>query len=168
MQVSATDLDTGNNARLKYCLQSSELFHVNPNIGWISLAGQLDREIIDHYHLLILAIDSSSPPETASTSVLVSLIDDNDNVPRFERDFYAFELLESLPAGAYIGAISASDPDLGENASLSYAVIQANSSISMNFLTGEFFYQVFYYFSVLFFKYCYSFSSRLQYPLEPV
>ncbi|XP_066594153.1 protein dachsous [Prorops nasuta] len=137
LQVTAVDLDTGNNARLSYRLQGPTTFRINPNTGWISLAQQLDRESIDRFLLTILATDNGSPAATASTSVLVTVLDDNDNDPRFEKDFYGFELLENLPSGTLVGSVSAADSDLGKNALLRYGVVQANSSFTVDPDTGE-------------------------------
>ncbi|KOC69013.1 Protein dachsous [Habropoda laboriosa] len=132
LQVTALDLDTGNNARLSYRLQGSTAFRISPNTGWIYLAQILDRETLDRHALTVLATDNGSPAATASASVLVTVLDDNDNDPRFEKDFYGFELLENLPSGTLVGSVSASDPDLGKNALLRYAVVQANSSFAVD------------------------------------
>ncbi|XP_076296271.1 dachsous cadherin-related 1 [Lasioglossum baleicum] len=137
LQVTAVDLDTGNNARLSYRLQGSTAFRISPNTGWIYLAQALDRETLDRHTLTVLATDNGSPAATASASVLVTVLDDNDNDPRFEKDFYGFDLLENLPSGTLVGSVSASDPDLGKNALLRYAVVQANSSFAVDPDTGE-------------------------------
>lgn len=137
LQVTAVDLDTGNNARLSYRLQGTAAFRISPNTGWIYLAQSLDRETVDRFALMVLATDNGSPAATASTSVLVTVLDDNDNDPRFERDFYGFELLENLPSGTLVGSVSASDPDLGKNSLLRYAVVQANSSFAVDPDTGK-------------------------------
>ncbi|XP_015176207.1 PREDICTED: protein dachsous [Polistes dominula] len=137
LQVTAVDLDTGNNARLSYRLQGSAAFRISPNTGWIYLAQVLDRESVDRYALTVLATDNGSPAATASASVLVSVLDDNDNEPRFEKDFYAFDLLENLPSDTIVGSVSATDSDLGKNALLRYAIVQANSSFSVDPDTGE-------------------------------
>ena len=139
LQVTAVDLDTGNNARLSYRLQGSTAFRISPNTGWIYLAQILDRETLDRHALTVLATDNGSPAATASASVLVTVLDDNDNDPRFEKDFYGFELLENLPSGTLVGSVSASDPDLGKNALLRYAVVQANSSFTVDPDTGKIF-----------------------------
>lgn len=135
--MTAVDLDTGNNARLSYRLQGSTAFRISPNTGWIYLAQALDRESSDRHALTVLATDNGSPAATASTSVLVTVLDDNDNDPRFEKEFYGFELLENLPSGTLVGSVSASDPDLGKNALLRYAVVQANSSFTVDPDTGK-------------------------------
>lgn len=135
--MTAVDLDTGNNARLSYRLQGSAAFRISSNTGWIFLAKNLDRETTDRYALTVLATDNGSPAATASASVLITILDDNDNEPRFEKEFYTFELLENLPSGTLVGSVAASDPDLGKNALLRYAVVQANSSFSVDPDTGN-------------------------------
>lgn len=136
LQVTAVDLDTGNNARLSYRLHGSAAFRINSNTGWIYLAQNLDRETLDRHALTVLATDNGSPAATASASVLVTVLDDNDNDPHFERDFYGFELIENLPSGTLVGSVSATDPDLGKNSLLRYTVVQANSSFTVDPDTG--------------------------------
>ncbi|XP_011702382.1 PREDICTED: protein dachsous [Wasmannia auropunctata] len=137
LQVTAVDLDTGNNARLSYRLQGSTAFRISPNTGWIYLAQSLDRETLDRHILTVLAVDNGSPAATASASVLVTVLDDNDNDPRFEKDFYEFELLENLPSGTLVGTVSAIDLDIGKNSLLRYTVVQVNSSFAIDLDTGE-------------------------------
>ncbi|XP_046738187.1 protein dachsous [Diprion similis] len=137
LQVTAVDLDTGNNARLSYRLHGSPSFRISPNTGWIYLAQSLDRETVDRYALTVLATDNGSPAATANASVLVTVLDDNDNEPRFKKESYSFELLENLPAGTLVGTVFATDPDLGKNALLRYSIIQPNSSFVVNPETGE-------------------------------
>lgn len=135
--MTALDLDTGNNARISYRLKGSTLFRISPNTGWIYLKQSLDRETTDHYSLTVLATDNGSPAATASSMVLITVLDDNDNSPHFVKDFYTFELLENLPSGTVVGSISAVDPDLGRNALLRYTVVQHNSSFAIDPDTGK-------------------------------
>jgi len=122
---------------LSYRLQGSGAFRISPNTGWIYLAQNLDRETLDRHALTVLATDNGSPAATASASVLITVLDDNDNDPRFEKDFYGFELLENLPSGTLVGSVSATDPDLGKNSLLRYAIVQANSSFAVDPDTGK-------------------------------
>ncbi|XP_036146923.1 protein dachsous [Monomorium pharaonis] len=137
LQVTAVDLDTGNNARLSYRLHGSIAFRINPITGWIYLAQSLDREILDRHTLTVFAADNGSPAATASASVLVTILDDNDNDPRFEKDFYSFELYENLSSGTLVGRVSAVDADIGKNSLLRYAVVQTNSSFAVDPDTGK-------------------------------
>lgn len=142
----AVDLDTGNNARLTYRLvsvngstytDSSEIFGIFPNSGWIYLRGNLDREAADRYALVVAATDNGTPPETATTKVTVSVLDANDNDPVFVRDSYEFYVEENLAGGALVGAISASDRDAGANAAIRYGLIPGNSSFHIDPINGK-------------------------------
>lgn len=135
--MTALDLDTGNNARISYRLQGSSSFRISPNTGWIYLSQSLDRETIDRHALIVLATDNGSPAATASSSVIVNVLDDNDNSPRFDKDYYSFELLENLPSGTVVTSITATDPDLGNNALLRYSIVQHNSSFAIDSDTGK-------------------------------
>lgn len=141
----AVDLDTGNNARLTYRLlptngsfsSNSEIFGIFPNSGWIYLRSNLDREKSDHYSLSVLATDNGTPPETATTKVLVSVLDANDNDPVFARESYEFYVEENLTGGAVVGKISASDKDAGANAAIRYGLIPGNSSFHIDAINGK-------------------------------
>lgn len=122
---------------MSYRLQGSPAFRINPNTGWIYLVQNLDRETIDRLTLTVFAVDNGSPAATANASVLIKVLDDNDNDPRFDKDFYGFKLLENLPSGTLIGTVSATDPDLGKNSLLRYSVVQANSSFVVDPDTGK-------------------------------
>lgn len=141
----AVDLDTGNNARLTYRLvttnnstpDSSDVFGIFPNSGWIYLRGNLDRETADRYSLTVAATDNGTPPETATTKVTVSVLDANDNDPVFARDSYEFYVEENLAVGAIVGKVSASDRDTGANAAIRYGLIPGNSSFHIDAINGE-------------------------------
>lgn len=146
LQVVAVDLDTGNNARLTYHLVSvngssstnpSEIFGIFPNSGSIYLRGNLDRETADRYSLMVAATDNGTPPETATTRVIVSVLDANDNDPVFARDSYEFYVEENLAGGVLVGAVSASDKDAGANAAIRYGLIPGNSSFHIDAINGK-------------------------------
>ncbi|XP_063241640.1 protein dachsous [Bacillus rossius redtenbacheri] len=144
VQVSAVDLDTGNNARLTYRLlpgddnsSAAAVFGVSPNSGWVFLRRPLDREARDRYALRVLAADGGSPPGSATARVSVTVLDANDNDPAFSRAGYEFCVEENRPRGAWVGRVDASDPDLGPNGAVRYSLIPANSSFSIHPVTGE-------------------------------
>ena len=144
--MTALDLDTGNNARLNYRLQGASPFNVTSNTGWIILVGQLDRETVERYSLIVVATDNGTPAATATASVIVTVLDSNDNEPRFEKEVYTFEILENLPSGVLIGTVRASDPDLGKNALLRFSVVQPNSSFIVDSDTGEIFSSLYFFY----------------------
>lgn len=168
IQVTATDMDTGNNARLTYKIALDDedddfKFGIFPNSGFLYLKETLDREVADSYSLVILASDNGTPPLSASTTVYVQVLDANDNDPEFVEETFIFTVMENIEQGQRVGTISARDRDLGNNASLRYSLLNTNGSFQIDpvtgnnrFLTGQkkinFFCFVFYFFSKCYFQ----------------
>ncbi|XP_022237895.1 protein dachsous-like [Limulus polyphemus] len=140
LQVTAADKDTGNNARLTYKLNNSKLsdkFGIFPNSGFLYLREMLDREERDQYTLSIFAVDNGSPSQTASTTVFLHVLDDNDNDPEFIQKNFVFKVEENTEKGRLVGTVSATDKDLGNNASLRYSLLNSNNTFQINPITGE-------------------------------
>lgn len=143
VQVTAVDLDTGNNARLTYRLlppdtdNSCDLFGIFANSGWIYLERPLDRETRDRYSLNVAATDNGTPASTATALVTVTVSDANDNDPVFSQQSYKFAVEENLPRGALVGILKATDKDLGNNGALRFGLIPTNSTFQINPLTGK-------------------------------
>lgn len=148
VQVTAVDLDTGNNARLTYRLLSgnddkprnsdpSEVFGIFPNSGWLYLRQPLDRETKDGYSLRVVATDNGTPAGTATALVTVTVSDANDNDPVFSLEAYHFTVEENLPRGAPVGLLQATDNDLNSNAALRFSLIPSNSSFQINPVSGK-------------------------------
>lgn len=146
MQVTAVDLDTGNNARLTYRLLANtnsahldtHMFGIFPNSGWVYLRHPLDRETRDRYSLRVIATDNGTPASSTSALVTVQVLDANDNDPVFDQEAYQFSVEENLPRGALVGVVRASDKDLDNNGALRYSLIPSNSSFQINPVSGEF------------------------------
>ncbi|XP_078267123.1 uncharacterized protein LOC144599759 [Rhinoraja longicauda] len=85
----------------------------------------LDRETCAVYNIHLLAWDSGSPPRSGNKTIQVWVADINDNVPKFAQPSYTVYVTENNAPGASIFAITASDPDLDQNSSVSYAVIES-------------------------------------------
>uniref|UniRef100_A0A6P7F7B9 Protein dachsous n=1 Tax=Diabrotica virgifera virgifera TaxID=50390 RepID=A0A6P7F7B9_DIAVI len=147
LQLTAIDADSGNNARITYRLLSyanssddsdiQEIFGIFPNSGWLYLRSPLDRETRDKYILTVAASDNGTPSETATTKVILEILDANDNDPVFARDSYDFKIEENLRRGTLVGKVMATDADIGQNAALRYSLIPGNSSFQINQITGE-------------------------------
>lgn len=69
LQVSATDVDTGLNSRIRYALKEEVgAFVIDATSGVIRTATPLDRESIPTYEIHALAIDRGTPPMSSSVS----------------------------------------------------------------------------------------------------
>ncbi|KAM9769368.1 protocadherin-23 [Menidia menidia] len=125
LQVSATDLDSEENAVVWYSLLPGpgyELFSINPYTGLITTASHLDREQQQHFTLRVQARDSGARPLSGTSTVLCSVLDDNDNPPEFMQSSFRISLPENLPPGVIHTAL-ASDPDQGENGTIYYTIL---------------------------------------------
>ena len=87
-RVQATDNDNGTNAELVYSIMSGENsndFFIHPLQGILYTAVMLDRESVNDYRIKVKVSDSAAFPLDLSniTTVYVTVLDQNDNSPRF-------------------------------------------------------------------------------------
>ncbi|KAK2720851.1 hypothetical protein QYM36_004658, partial [Artemia franciscana] len=140
LQVKATDQDTGNNARLTYKIKDEEtesVFGIFPNSGSLYLKKVLDRETRDKFVFTVIAMDNGSPPGSASASVIVQVLDVNDNEPIFSKPHYEFTVEENTDRGTLVGQVIAADYDMDMNADIRYSLENANGTFQINPTTGE-------------------------------
>lgn len=99
-QVTASDLDSGQNGRFSYSISKDSdpygQFLVDQS-GWVVVADSLDREKISQHRIMVLATDAGSPPLTGTAIVMVTILDINDNGPEFEVS-YKPVVWENTPA----------------------------------------------------------------------
>ncbi|XP_026790947.3 protocadherin Fat 4 isoform X2 [Pangasianodon hypophthalmus] len=116
-KVSASDQDVVLKwGRFSYGIVSGNVnnsFSIDPVNGIITVNNELDRELWPFYNLTVIAIDEGSPPVTGSTSVVVTIIDINDNSPRLtSTDGF---VRENQPHGTLVATLTAIDDDLPPN-----------------------------------------------------
>lgn len=87
--------------------------------------------------MIITATDNGLPPLSASASLVINVLDANDNDPVFSKPAYEFHVEENQKAGAVVGKIAATDADLAENAIVRYSLFPANTSFNVNPVTGK-------------------------------
>ncbi|XP_071401892.1 cadherin EGF LAG seven-pass G-type receptor 1-like, partial [Centroberyx affinis] len=119
--ISATDEDTGENARISYVMEDNvPQFKINPDTGAITTQIEIDYEDQASYTLAIIARDNGIPQKSDTTYVEIIVLDANDNAPQFARDLYQGNVLEDSPVYTSVLQISASDRDSGSNGRVSY------------------------------------------------
>uniref|UniRef100_A0A4W6E623 Cadherin EGF LAG seven-pass G-type receptor 1a n=1 Tax=Lates calcarifer TaxID=8187 RepID=A0A4W6E623_LATCA len=119
--ISATDEDTGENARITYVMEDNvPQFKIDPDTGAITTQMEIDYEDQASYTLAIIARDNGIPQKSDTTYVEIIILDANDNVPQFLRDMYQGTVFEDAPVYTSVLQISASDRDSGSNGRLSY------------------------------------------------
>ncbi|XP_063354057.1 protocadherin alpha-8-like isoform X37 [Pelmatolapia mariae] len=125
VKVNASDLDEGSNGELIYSLGSNvnhrirELFRVDPNTGEIIIQDVLDFESEESYEIDIQASDKGSAPLRTDKSVLVKIVDLNDNAPQIEVTSFSKAIPEDARLGTTVALISVIDKDSGLNGKVS-------------------------------------------------
>ncbi|XP_072294886.1 cadherin-24-like isoform X2 [Eucyclogobius newberryi] len=139
IQVTARDADDptyGNSARLVYAItHGQDYFSVDPQTGVLRTAvPDMDRESRDEYLVVLQAKDMGGHLGglSGTTTVTVKLSDVNDNPPHFRRSAWSFSISELAAPGVELGRLTASDPDLGENAQLQFNIIDTEEAQIFN------------------------------------
>ncbi|KAG6923967.1 protocadherin alpha 2 [Chelydra serpentina] len=125
--VSVSDRDSGDNGKVTCSIPPNlpfQLVSTFKNYHSLVLAEAVDRERVSEYKILVTARDEGAPSLSASSSILVPIADVNDNAPAFPQPVYTVFVKENNPPGAHLFSVSASDPDLRENALVSYSVVE--------------------------------------------
>uniref|UniRef100_A0A3P8S516 Protocadherin-19 n=1 Tax=Amphiprion percula TaxID=161767 RepID=A0A3P8S516_AMPPE len=139
--VRVSDKDSGANGKVQCRLQGNVPFRLQEyeSFSTILVDGRLDREQKDTYNLTIQAEDSGIPPLRATKSLVVKVTDENDNPPHFLKPHYQEMVMENNLPGSCLLAVSAEDPDLGMNGTVSYSIVpgeikhmDVNTYVSIN------------------------------------
>ncbi|XP_037656905.1 protocadherin alpha-8 isoform X2 [Choloepus didactylus] len=121
IRLNASDRDEGVNGEISYSFNSLgppmvfDQFVIDPNTGEIVIQGNLDFEQVNFYKIRIDATDKGHPPMAGHCTVLVKVLDKNDNVPQIALTSLSLPVREDAPLGTVIALISVSDRDSGAN-----------------------------------------------------
>nr|XP_057919074.1 protocadherin alpha-3-like isoform X13 [Doryrhamphus excisus] len=121
IQVNATDLDEGSNGDVVYSFSKSmthnlmELFDIKETTGEIVVKGPIDYEENDMFEIEIQASDKGAVPLTTEKSVIIKVVDVNDNAPEIEVTSFSSSIPEDSRPGTTVALISVNDLDSGLN-----------------------------------------------------
>lgn len=125
-EVFALDKDVGENARITYSMDPTDVFAVDPNSGIVRTRAALDREKQAGYTVSVTATDQGKPPKMDTTDLVITIEDVNDNQPEFKKVRYSGTVLESAEIGTRVVEISARDKDAGRNGQIYYTFENGN------------------------------------------
>ncbi|KAI4023089.1 protocadherin alpha 10 [Homo sapiens] len=124
----ASDADVGENALLTYKLSPNEYFVLDiinkkdkDKFPVLVLRKLLDREENPQLKLLLTATDGGKPEFTGSVSLLILVLDANDNAPIFDRPVYEVKMYENQVNQTLVIRLNASDSDEGINKEMMYS-----------------------------------------------
>ncbi|XP_069022569.1 protocadherin Fat 3a isoform X6 [Embiotoca jacksoni] len=125
VQVTALDKDKGNNAELHYSIEAGNAgnaFHIEPVLGIITVARDLDLSSIGHYVLTVRVTDNGSPPLSTTTIVRIAVTLSDNAGPKFPQPEYQTEITESAMVGTSVTTVSAVS-----QSTLTYDIKQGNT-----------------------------------------
>uniref|UniRef100_A0A8C2K916 Cadherin domain-containing protein n=1 Tax=Cyprinus carpio TaxID=7962 RepID=A0A8C2K916_CYPCA len=129
--VSVIDRDGGKNGVVNCVVSNKVPFKLETNYkNYYSLVvdGPLDRERASEYNVTITATDEGTPPLSSTSVITVHVSDVNDNAPRFPDPIINVYVKENSQIGAVIHTVSAFDPDVGDNARITYSLLESSKS----------------------------------------
>ena len=102
----------------------------------------LDREARGYYNLTVVATPVQNQPLTegpTNASVLIELLDLNDETPAFDKDVYIVSNVSTNHSSGYeVALVRATDKDVGENSQITYSLINPGP-FSINSTSGVIF-----------------------------
>ncbi|XP_017789017.1 PREDICTED: fat-like cadherin-related tumor suppressor homolog [Habropoda laboriosa] len=139
VRIRARDRDLDYNGKLVFCISSGDrdsVFGIDPDTGDLNVIGYLDRERESQYFLNISVYDLGKPQKSASKMLPVTILDVNDNAPKFEKSLASFRISETALNGTNVWRANATDADLGENARVTYSLVTETNDFRVDPVTG--------------------------------
>ncbi|KAL7299168.1 hypothetical protein TKK_0007766 [Trichogramma kaykai] len=144
ISIKATDQDMGKNAEVEYSivsttgggtttmLEDQSTFRIDTRSGIVTTRTTLDREKTEVYTVIVQATDLATPStnrQSSSATLVIHVLDDNDNYPQFSERTYTVNVPEDLDytINPVIAEIRATDADTGSNSAIRYAIIGGNT-----------------------------------------
>ncbi|KTG47058.1 hypothetical protein cypCar_00009390 [Cyprinus carpio] len=110
LTVTALDKDKGQNAQITYSIDSGNTgntFRIDPVLGIISLARELDLSNIGHYVLSVKAMDNGSPALSSTAVVRIAVTLSDNAGPKFPQSEYQAEISEGVAIGTSVITVNA-------------------------------------------------------------
>ncbi|XP_071412767.1 protocadherin-7 isoform X2 [Pithys albifrons albifrons] len=132
--VTVMDFDKGRNAELSLSIQPSDhdqaagIFSIENDTGTIFSTVSFDREQQTSYTFKVKAVDGGEPPRSATATVSLFVMDENDNAPAvtFPSNSSYTVLPPSSNMRTVVATVVATDADTGLNADLNYSIVGGN------------------------------------------
>ncbi|XP_053728200.1 protocadherin Fat 4 [Synchiropus splendidus] len=130
--VLAIDADSISYAAVLYNItggNTDNSFILDPESGMLSTSRSLDREYIAVYSLTVEAVELDNPAHKDNASIIVVVLDMNDNAPLFAQVRLTADVPEDCPVGHSVLQITSTDEDVGANAAIFYSISDLDSDV---------------------------------------
>uniref|UniRef100_A0A9J7ZXS6 Protocadherin 9 n=1 Tax=Cyprinus carpio carpio TaxID=630221 RepID=A0A9J7ZXS6_CYPCA len=131
--ISATDEDSGRNAEIVYQLgPNASFFDLDRKTGVLTASRVFDREEQERFLFTVTARDNGTRALQSQAAVIVTILDENDNSPKFTHNHFQFFVSENLPKYSTVGVITVTDADAGENAMARLSILNDNENFILD------------------------------------
>lgn len=130
LQLNATDLDE--DKTLFFSLHAAQnpsslkMFRVDSVSGIVSLAQELDRELMSKHILIVIVKDHGTPAKRNYAKVIVHVTDHNDHAPEFTSKIIQGKVYETAAIDSNVVTAYATDRDIGDNGRIVYSIVSGN------------------------------------------
>lgn len=132
--VLAVDADSGSYGTVQYNIpegNTDNFFTIDPENGLLSTTASIDREYISGFNLTVEAAELDKPLHKDRATVIIVVLDRNDNAPRFSQIFLT-KVSEDAPVGHSVIQVMSNDDDIGANAVINYSIIDRSDDMPFN------------------------------------
>lgn len=135
--ISATDEDSGKNADIVYQLgPNASFFDLDRKTGVLTASRVFDREEQERFIFTVTARDNGTPPLQSQAAVIVTVLDENDNSPKFTHNHFQFFVSENLPKYSTVGVITVTDADAGDNKAVTLSILHDHDNFVLDPASG--------------------------------
>uniref|UniRef100_A0A183V1J2 Cadherin domain protein n=1 Tax=Toxocara canis TaxID=6265 RepID=A0A183V1J2_TOXCA len=153
--LTATDSDRGYAGVVRYSCWD-EFFDVDVHSGELRVAESLHhlmrQDSLHHHHhhhllradnsenvihvLRITVCDMGEPVRCSNDTLNITIVDSNNNAPRFDKPFYRIRIREDTAIGSEILVLSATDDDFGNNGRVAYKLVGDETHVEIDSKKG--------------------------------
>ncbi|XP_076686160.1 cadherin 87A isoform X2 [Andrena cerasifolii] len=133
-----TAVDTDSNIAGYAIEPPSPYFNIDNITGIVRTSQVIDYEETKQLEFTVVAYDSGVPQLSTTAKVTVTVINVNDQDPKFEKEFYNASVKENSPPGTHVTVVKAIDGDEGPFGEVSYSLIGDHAAdFNIGHETGE-------------------------------
>lgn len=139
IKLKARDRDLGYNGKLIYGISGGDehsVFCLDMTTGELTVIGYLDRERESEYLLNVTVYDLGKEQKSSSRIIPITVLDVNDNAPKFEKNLASFRVTENALNGTAFFRAKATDADAGDNAKVTYSLVTDTKDFAIDKVTG--------------------------------
>ncbi|KAG7464992.1 hypothetical protein MATL_G00171450 [Megalops atlanticus] len=126
LKVEATDVDLTSEGKLTFQILDTQrtYFAINSKTGAITTQAVLDREQKAEHIIEVIVSDNGTPALRSTATVVIQVLDENDNSPQFSHKFFQVRLPEQqgLAEPREVYRMVVRDNDEGPNAEVTFSL----------------------------------------------